>query len=550
MRINHLINLPKFRINDIKHNNGKITIFASVKSIRSQCPLCGHSSSSVHDHYHRKIADLPVYQNTTLLFLKTRKFKCRNYSCPRKVFSEQTSHLKRYSRRTYRVSQLLDSLSIELTGKLGSQLSKLLYLPVSCSTVTRIALSQVLPAIKQPVILGVDDWAFRKGVNYGTVLIDMESSRPIDLLSSRDSANLKEWLKRYPAIKIITRDRSGAYSSAINEICPDAIQVADRFHLLMNLSEALDKYFKSISKEVHQVIRDKTDEILTLSDIEGQRESTDVTEYLDFKATASNLDAKHVDQRLDTYNKVKELQTKGTPINRISKTLRISRNTVRSYFIQETLSPRIHPKSVNVALFSGHILSRLNMEGYKKIDIFEEILGLGYNGGRTQAFDYINKLKLEYGITTLDNIELQQKIIPYVKPLDSRKLAKYIGGSISDIEDPDERSCMKTLIANLPELQIVRKLVQIFRTMIKRGCGNITRWIDFVKKSKRKFSGLKSFAYGLSRDIKAVENGIRLPWSNGTVEGHVNRIKSIKRQMYGRASFELLRRKVILSQNG
>ena len=237
-------------------------------------------------------------------------------------------------------------------------------------------------------------------------------------------------------------------------------------------------------------------------------------------------------------------------MKRISTILKISRNTVRSYFIQETLSPRIHPKSVNIALYSGYILSRLNMEGYIKKDIFEEILGLGYNGGRTQAFVYINKLKLEYGLTTLDSIEVQKKITPYVKPLDSRKLAKYIGGSISDIEDPDERSCMKTLIAYLPELQIVRKLVQIFRTMIKRGCGNISRWIDFVKKSKRKLSGLKSFAYGLSRDIKAVENGIRLPWSNGTVEGHVNRIKCIKRQMYGRASFELLRRKVILSQHG
>jgi len=549
MRINHLVDLPRFFIQDIEQKNGKITIFASIKSSRSQCPICGHSSSSVHDHYHRKITDLPVFQNTTLLFLKTRKFKCRNFSCPRKVFSEQTSHIKRYSRRTIRVSQLLDSLSIELTGKHGSQLTKLLYLPVSSSTITRIALSQVLPAIKQPVILGVDDWAFRKGVNYGTVLIDMETSRPIDLLSSRDSANLKEWLKKYPAVKIITRDRSGAYSSAINEICPDAIQVADRFHLLMNLSDALDKYFKSVRKEIRRVITEKTDEILSLSANEGQCNSTDVTNFLAVQV-ASETKEIQLDQRLDTFNKVKEFQSKGTPLKRISTILKISRNTVRSYFIQETLSPRIHPKSVNIALYSGYILSRLNMEGYIKKDIFEEILGLGYNGGRTQAFVYINKLKLEYGLTTLDSIEVQKKITPYVKPLDSRKLAKYIGGSISDIEDPDERSCMKTLIAYLPELQIVRKLVQIFRTMIKRGCGNITRWIYFVKKSKRKLSGLKSFAYGLSRDIKAVENGIRLPWSNGTVEGHVNRIKCIKRQMYGRASFELLRRKVILSQHG
>jgi transposase len=109
---------------------------------------------------------------------------------------------------------------------------------------------------------------------------------------------------------------------------------------------------------------------------------------------------------------------------------------------------------------------------------------------------------------------------------------------------------MKILIDNVPELQIVRRLVLIFRTMLKRRSGNIKRWIGFIKRSKRKLYGLKTFANGLLFDIKAVENGIRLPWSNGAVEGHVNRIKSIKRQMYGRAGFELLRRKVILSQTG
>ena len=549
MRINRLICLPKFRIKSIEQKNGNIMIFASIKSKRSQCLIRGHFSTAVHDHYHRKLSDLPAFQNTTTLVLKTRKFKCKNLKCNRKVFSEQTSHINRYSRKTLRAWQVLNSLSIELTGKLGSTLSKQLFLPVSSSTITRIAHKQQLPIIKQPVILGVDDWAFRKGVSYGTVLIDMETSRPIDLLSSRDSANLKEWLKKYPAIKIVTRDRSGAYSSAINEICPDAIQVADRFHLLMNLSDALDKYFKSISKEIRKVIKDKTDEILSLAANEDPCKNRDFKNQLLMQAATESKDIP-VDQRIYNFNKVKELQSKGTPIKRIATILKISRNTVRSYFIQETLSPRIHPRSVNINLFSGYILSRLNIEGYKRNDIFDEILGLGYNGGRTQAFDYINKLRLEYSLTTLDNNEVQQKMIPYVKSLNSRKLAKYIGGSMSDIEDPDEKSCMKTLIENLPELQIVRKLVRIFRTMIKCGSGNITRWIDFIKRSKRKLSGLKSFAYGLSRDINAVQNSIRLPWSNGTVEGHVNRIKSIKRQMYGRASFELLRRKVILSQHG
>lgn len=121
---------------------------------------------------------------------------------------------------------------------------------------------------------------------------------------------------------------------------------------------------------------------------------------------------------------------------------------------------------------------------------------------------------------------------------------------MTEIVDPQERYYLQTLLDNITELRIVRKLVQIFKAMLARGRGNIRRWINFIIRSKRKLSGLKTFARGLFRDIEAVENGINMRWSNGAVEGHVNRIKSIKRQMYGRASFDLLRKKVILSQSG
>ena len=149
-----------------------------------------------------------------------------------------------------------------------------------------------------------------------------------------------------------------------------------------------------------------------------------------------------------------------------------------------------------------------------------------------------------------DFTDSNQNLIPFIKPLISRELAKYIDVCVTEITDPDQRYYMETLLENIPEFHIVRKLVQIFKTMLKTGSGNIRRCIDFIKRSKRKLVGLKTFSNGLMQHIKAVENAIRLPSSNGAVEGHVNRIKSIKRQMYGRAGFELLRRKVILSQSG
>ena len=540
--------MPFLKLQKIEYSDSIIRIYASIKSRRSRCPSCGKYSKRVHDYYYRTITDLPVFQNKTVILLKTRKFKCGNNRCHRKVFSEHTPDIVRYSRRTRRATRILEVFSIELTGRLGSILSKQMHLTVSSSTITRIAYSQQLPEINQPRVLGVDDWAYRKGVSYGTILIDMETSRPIEILSSRDGQALKNWLMKYNDVQIVTRDRASSYASAIIEACPNAIQIADRFHLLMNLSDALDTYFKSISTQIRTLITAKTNEILGLPDheiVSDEKENGSKSVLATQKIT--NI---KVDQRLDTFNKVKGLQAKGVPIKRISTDLKMSRNTVRSYFVQESLAPKAHPKSTNIELFASHIVSRLNTNGYKVKDIIEEIRELGFNGSQTQAYHNINVIKGDNGINVPGFAQVLHSKIPYIKPLSSRKLAKYIGYRLTEISDHYERYYLQTLLDNIAELRIVRKLVQIFKTMLFRGRGNIKRWIDFIIRSKRKLSGLKTFARGMLRDIEAVENGINMSWSNGAVEGHVNRIKSIKRQMYGRASFELLRKKVILSQTG
>jgi len=163
------------------------------------------------------------------------------------------------------------------------------------------------------------------------------------------------------------------------------------------------------------------------------------------------------DQRIDNFNKVKEIQVEGISTKKISKIIGICRKTVRSYIFQESLSPRIRPTSTNIASFTKHILARLNTKGYKIKDIIDEILLLGFNGGRTHAYHNINSLKLECKIIIPSFTEVQRYIIPYIKQLSSRKLAKYIEVCIKDIADPDERNYMETILDNIPELRIVRK---------------------------------------------------------------------------------------------
>ena len=532
--------MPRLNLKNIERKGGTFWINASVKTNRSRCPNCGKSSKKIHGHYLRTISDLPVFQYRTIILLKTRKFKCMNRRCKQKVFSEQTPTIIKYSRRTNRVSRILESFAIELTGRLGSILSKKLLITVSCSTITRIAHSQQPSEITQPKVLGVDDWAFRKGVSYGTILVDMETSRPIDMLPSREGKALQNWLLKYNNVNIITRDRSSSYSSAIDRACPHAVQVADRFHLLTNLSDALDTYFKSISGTIRRLIKAKTDELLNHQKAKPKKM---------FEAK-EQINGIRIDPRLDRFNKVKKLQAKGVPIKRISVDLGMSRNTVRSWFSQESLSPRSSQKYTNIELFTNHIVIRLNTVGYKIKDIIDEITELGFNGRTTQAYHNINVIRNNFKISTPGFVDVQPERIPYVKTLSSRKLAKYIGYDFDEIVDSHERKYLHALLNNITEIRIVRKLVQIFKEMLTRKCGNIRRWIKFILRSKHKLSGLKTFARGLLRDIEAVENGIKMPWSNGAVEGHVNRIKSIKRQMYGRASFDLLRKKVILSQTG
>jgi predicted transcriptional regulator len=258
------------------------------------------------------------------------------------------------------------------------------------------------------------------------------------------------------------------------------------------------------------LINNKTEEIIKTS---ASGKLSDEKENINSQSitTVPEIEPKHTNKRTDTFNKVKELQEEGVSSRRAAKILGISRNTVRSYFVQESLSPRISSKSTNIASFTKLILSRLKTRGCNTKTIIDEILTLGYNGGRTQAYYNINTIRAEYKNDIPDFTYSNQNLIPFIKPLGSRELAKYIYLFVTDITDPDERYYLETLLENVPEFRIVRKLVLIFKTMLKRGSGNIQRWIDFIRRSKRKLLGLKTFANGLMQDIKAVENAIRLP---------------------------------------
>ncbi|MEJ6486283.1 ISL3 family transposase, partial [Nostoc punctiforme UO1] len=219
---------------------GTITLIVSAVQTVINCPVCNHPTHRIHSRYERKLTDLPWADYSITIQLRVRKFFCINTLCKRRIFTERlTSVTAPWARRTLRLAQRLSAIGLSLGGAAGVRLSEHLGVTASRNTLLKLVRSIPLPPIVTPQILGVDDFCFRKCKTYGTALIDLERSRPIALLKDAKAETLAEWLKAHPGIKIVSRDRSKTYESGIRQGAPEAIQVADRFHLLQNLSQTL-----------------------------------------------------------------------------------------------------------------------------------------------------------------------------------------------------------------------------------------------------------------------------------------------------------------------
>ncbi len=520
-----------------------ITAIVTTTSSEAACPLCHRPSMRIHSRYVRQVADLPWMGCAVCLELHVRRFFCPNQQCSRQIFTERVpTVVAPYARRTTRLTDVFILIGFALGGEAGKRLVEGMGLVTSPDTLLRLIRAQPEEPTPTPRVLGVDDFSFCKRKTYGTILIDLERRVPIDILPDREAATLANWLKAHTGVEIISRDRGGPYADGAKQGAPKAQQVADRWHLLANLSEALKPFFNRKQDHLKALVQPPSE---TFS---GEEEQQLPAWYHGQTKRKVKMYNAHHQERIERYHKVHELRTQGAELTLIAHHVGISRTTVNTYLSMEHPPARKTGKRSGSVIdpYTEYIVKRWNDGVRNAQQVYREIKEMGYPGSNQPVQRYFVQFRRRKDHRKFKQVDPAQETpvkAPPKRPPTASQVAHWITCKEEQRLEWQQKHLMQ-LCETDQEVREANELIQEFTTMLRERKGDcFDEWLEKVE--QQGITELRGFAQSLKKDYAAVKAGLTLCWSQGPVEGHVHRLKLLKRQAYGRASFETLRKRVL-----
>jgi transposase len=526
--------LAGLRVHRIEDTGDAVVISASCMACSGCCPACGRVSARVHGGYSRTVADGAAGGRPVLIVLRVLRFCCVNPSCPKSTFAVQADGLtRRYCRRSVPLTGMLTGFGLELAGRAGARLASQMGIAVHSSTILRL-----LAAIPErhagtaPEILGIDDFALRKGHVYGTVLVNMETGDVVDMLPDREAATVEAWLKAHPGAAVICRDRASGYGEGARNGAPGAIQVADRWHMWHNLGEYANKAVArhrgcllaagraDVGGEEPDAAREPAGTVPpdALADESGRE-----------RPLAARTRERHAD--------IHARLAAGHSHAEISRATGLVPKTVRRFAQASSPGELLGGTARGSGLdeFKPYLCRRWNEGARDGAALHAEIRKQGWTGSARTVRRYLAQFR------NPGTAPAAPPAVPKARQITRLLLTR------PDNLTAGEREQLAGIRAGCPHIDALSSHITAFAQMMDglTGATHLDSWLAAVEAADGQ-PELRSFASGIRQDKEAVFNGLTLPYSSGMVEGIVNKVKAVKRQMYGRATFTLLRKRIIL----
>lgn len=486
------------------------------------CSGCGSTSTRIHSRYDRTLSDLPMSGRRVRLVVQVRRFFCPNPARPLKTFAERFPELTRpYAQRTLRLQHALEQLGLALGGEAGARRGQQFGFSVSPDSLLRLIRQRAVPAQPRATHIGLDDWAYKRKWRYA-LIYDLDTGDVLDLLPDRSVQTVYTWLQAHPEVELISRDRWSEYATAAQKAAPQATQVADRWHLLSNLVESLTALLARCRPEIRQA--------------SGALETEPTAKP---SGTNQVLASALQRQRHDQFTQVHTLSQQGlTPVE-IAARVGLGERTVYRWLARQQV-PDWHHRSRRASVldpYTAYVLKRWQEGCRKGVQLLQELQAQGYRGSTRAIYSYLAFLNASMGATVQAGAAQE----PF-----SAKRAVWL--LIQDIQKLNAAQQQHLAFIRQASTQVEQayQLAQAFTQMLRQRQGQrLDGWLQEATKSG--LPELRQFAAGIQRDKAAVQAGLTLSYRNGLVEGHINRLKLIKRSMYGRANFDLLRQRVLCS---